>query len=99
MGKAIGSTPCLFLAYSRRATLPRGAIVHDVSSYAEPPYCTLSPMWVHGGIPVPGMPGVRSMQISTSGGATETEVKELTVSPCGVPSRAQTVATATPVAN
>jgi hypothetical protein len=29
----------------------------------------------------------------------ETEVNELTVSPCGVPSDARTVATATPVAN
>ncbi len=29
----------------------------------------------------------------------ETEVNELTVSPCGVPSGARTVATATPVAN
>jgi hypothetical protein len=52
--------PCLFLPYSQRGTLPKGAIVYDVSSYADPPYCTLSPMWVHGGIPVPGMPGVTS---------------------------------------
>lgn len=40
--------------------LPAGSVVIDVSSYAEPPFCELSPMWVHGGIPVPGMPGVVS---------------------------------------
>ena len=49
--------PCLFLPYSQRGTLRKGATVYDVSSYADPPYCTLSPIWVHGGIPVPGMPG------------------------------------------
>ncbi len=37
--------------------LPAGRAVIDVSSYADPPFCTLSPMWVHGGVPVPGMPG------------------------------------------
>jgi hypothetical protein len=44
MGKANRSAPCLFLPYSRRGTLPKDAIVYDVSSYADPPYCTLSPM-------------------------------------------------------
>ena len=39
------------------------------------------------------------MQIRISGGRMETEVNELTVSPCGLPSEALTVATATPVAN
>ena len=39
------------------------------------------------------------MQIRISGGWMETDVNELTVSPCGVPSGALTVATATPVAN
>jgi len=53
-------SPCLFLPYSQRGMLAKKAIVHDVSSYADLPYCTLSPMWVHGGIPVPGMPGVTS---------------------------------------
>ena len=38
------------------------------------------------------------MQISTSGGTAETDVKELTVSPNGVPSGALTVAIAIPVA-
>ena len=52
--------PCQFLPYSRRGALPKAATVYDVSRYADPPYCTLSPMWVHGGIPVPGMPGVTS---------------------------------------
>ena len=40
--------------------LPPGSVVIDVSSYAPEPFCTLSPMWVHGGIPVPGMPGQTS---------------------------------------
>jgi hypothetical protein len=40
--------------------MPAGTVVYDVSSYADHPYCTFSPMWVHGGIPVPGMPGVKS---------------------------------------
>lgn len=40
--------------------LPAGSVVIDVSSYAPEPYFTLSPMWVHGGIPVPGMPGETS---------------------------------------
>jgi len=40
--------------------LPTGSVVFDVSSYAPEPYCMLGPMWVHGGIPVPGMPGETS---------------------------------------
>jgi hypothetical protein len=40
--------------------LPAGNVVIDVSSYAPEPFCTLSPMWVHGGIPVPGMDGQTS---------------------------------------
>jgi hypothetical protein len=40
--------------------LPPGSRVVDVSSYAPEPFCTLSPMWVHGGVPVPGMPGETS---------------------------------------
>jgi hypothetical protein len=40
--------------------LPAGSVVIDVSSYASEPFCTLSPMWVHGGIPVPGMDGQTS---------------------------------------
>jgi hypothetical protein len=52
--------PCVFVPYSQRDNLPKGSTVYDVSSYAEFPYCTLSPMWVHGGIPVPGMPGTAS---------------------------------------
>jgi hypothetical protein len=35
-------------------------VVVDVSSYADPPYCEFSPLWAHGGISVPGMPGVTS---------------------------------------
>ena len=36
--------------------------------------------------------------MSTSGGSSETEVKELTVRPCGVPCGSITLAMATPVA-
>ena len=40
----------------------------------------------------------KSTQISTSGGEQETDVKELIVSPNGVPSESVTVAIAIPVA-
>ena len=52
--------PCVFVPYSHREYLPAGSVVVDVSSYADFPYCTLIPMWFHGDIPVPGMPGVTS---------------------------------------
>src|SRR4051812_10076207 len=52
--------PCAFLPYRRRENVPAGAVVFDVSSYADHPLCTLSPMWPHGGIAVPGMPGTTS---------------------------------------
>jgi hypothetical protein len=52
--------PCTFAPFNHLAHLPKGVVVFDVSSYADHPYCTLSPLWVHGGIPVPGMPGVTS---------------------------------------
>jgi hypothetical protein len=45
---------CVFVPRYHVENLPAGSVVYDVSSYAEPPYCELSPMWVHGGIPVPG---------------------------------------------
>jgi hypothetical protein len=51
---------CHFLPYAQREHAPAGALVFDVSSYAELPYRTLSPFYVHGGIPVPGMPGTTS---------------------------------------
>jgi hypothetical protein len=51
---------CVFLPYRSRHDVPAGAVVLDVSSYADSPYCTLSPMWAHGGIPVPGMSGQTS---------------------------------------
>ena len=35
--------------------MPAGVQVYDVSSYADEPYRRLSPMYAHGGIPVPGM--------------------------------------------
>ena len=57
MARARPFAPCLFLPYSRRHSLPKGAVVVNVSSYADPPFCTLSPMWAHGGIPIPGIPG------------------------------------------
>jgi hypothetical protein len=46
-----------FLPYRLRDQVPRPALVYDVSSYADPPFCTLSPFWPHGGIPIPGLPG------------------------------------------
>jgi hypothetical protein len=45
---------CVFVPRYHVENLPPGSTVYDVSSYAEPPLCELSPMWVHGGIPVPG---------------------------------------------
>jgi hypothetical protein len=60
MARAKRFAPCVFVAYSQRNNLPSGSVVYDVSSYGDFPYCTLSPMWVHGSIPVPGMPGVTS---------------------------------------
>jgi hypothetical protein len=60
MAKQRPFAPCVFVPYSARQNLPKGSVVHDVSSYADFPYCTLSPMWVHGGIPVPGIPGTTS---------------------------------------
>lgn len=52
--------PCLFLPYRCRAQVPRGTVVYDVSSHADPPYCQLSPFYAHGDIPVPGMSGTTS---------------------------------------
>ncbi len=52
--------PLLFLPYSHRENVPKGSTIVDVSSYADPPYFTLSPMWAHGGIPIPGMRGQTS---------------------------------------
>src|SRR4051812_14302173 len=52
--------PCVFLPFRLRKQAPKGAVVHDVSSYADHPLCTLSPFWAHGGIPVPGMDGTTS---------------------------------------
>lgn len=40
--------------------LPVGTVVYDVSSYADEPYCRLSPMWPHGGIPVPALANTTS---------------------------------------
>ena len=44
MPKVQGFARCVFIAHSHREFLPKGSVVYDVSSYAEPPYCTLSPM-------------------------------------------------------
>lgn len=53
-------SPLIFVPASHVENLPAGSAVYDVSSYADQPFCTLSPMWPHGGIPVPGMPGTTS---------------------------------------
>lgn len=60
MPKPPAVAPCVFLPFRLRAQAPKGAVVIDVSSYAEHPYCTLSPFWPHGGIPVPGTAGAVS---------------------------------------
>lgn len=51
---------CVFVPKYHVENLPAGSVVIDVSSYGDPPFCTLSPMWVHSGVPVPGMPGTTS---------------------------------------
>ena len=51
---------CVFLPYSHRENMPAGSVVYDVSSYADPPWYIFSPVYAHGGIPVPGMPGTVS---------------------------------------
>lgn len=51
---------CRFLPYSQRDYAPSQALVIDVSSYADMPHRQLSPFHVHGGIPIPGMPGKTS---------------------------------------
>jgi hypothetical protein len=48
---------CIFLPYSSRDNVAESTLVYDVSSYAEEPFCQLSPMYAHGGIPIPGMSG------------------------------------------
>ncbi len=55
-----GFARCVFLPYRNRGNGPAGVRVHDVSRYADFPFCQLSPLYVHGGIPVPGMPGTVS---------------------------------------
>jgi hypothetical protein len=60
MAKRKPFAPCVFVPYRLRDQLPAGVVVYDVSTYGEHPFCTLSPMWPHGGIPVPGMPGTTS---------------------------------------
>jgi hypothetical protein len=53
---------CRFLPYrlARTSRPPGGAVWIDVSSDAEEPFNQLSPFFPHGGIPVPGMPGMKS---------------------------------------
>jgi hypothetical protein len=60
MARSSAFARCVFVPSYHRENLPAGSAVYDVSSYADPPFCTYSPMWVHGGIPVPGMPGTVS---------------------------------------
>lgn len=60
MSRSVKFARCVFVPRYHVENLPAGSTVIDASSYAESPYCELSPMWVHGGIPIPGMPGVTS---------------------------------------
>ena len=60
MSHRLSFARAVFVPRYHVSNLPAGSVVIDVSSYAPEPYCTLSPMWVHGGIPVPGMHGQTS---------------------------------------
>lgn len=60
MAKRQPFAPCVFLPYRLRHQALKGAVMYDVSNSADYPFCTLSPFWPHGGIPVPGMPGKTS---------------------------------------
>ena len=60
MSRAVGFARCVFVPRYHVENLPPGSTVFDVSSYADSPFCALSPMWVHGGVPVPGRPGETS---------------------------------------
>lgn len=44
---------CHFVAFSKRKHVSKALLI-DVSSYAEDPYCQFSPFYVHGDIPIPG---------------------------------------------
>jgi len=65
MGKHRNFAPCVFVPFRLRDQLSATATVYDVSSYADHPFCTLSPFWPHGGIPVPGM--IRTTSDSVEG--------------------------------
>jgi hypothetical protein len=41
MGKRNTFTPCVFVPFRLRRQVPAGALVYDVSSYADHPLCTL----------------------------------------------------------
>jgi hypothetical protein len=60
MSRHLSFARAVFVPRYHVENLPAGSVVIDVSSYAPDPYCTFSPMWVHGGIPVPGMSGQTS---------------------------------------
>lgn len=60
MARSTAFARAVFVPSYHRDNLPAGSAVFDVSSYADPPYRLLSPMWVHGGIPVPGTAGTVS---------------------------------------
>lgn len=45
---------CYFIPFSKRKHVSKSAMLIDVSSYADDPYCQFSPFFVHGEIPIPG---------------------------------------------
>ncbi|OLT36986.1 hypothetical protein BJF79_06330 [Actinomadura sp. CNU-125] len=49
-------------AKSLEAEFP-GAVILDVTSKGPEPWVRFSPFWPHGGVPVPGMPGVFSESV------------------------------------
>lgn len=54
-------TPCRFLTNREsKSEPPENELWMDVSSSGEPPFNQLGPFYPHGGIPVPGCPGVVS---------------------------------------
>ena len=48
---------CHYVAFAKRDHVAKDALLVDVSSYAEEPYCQFSPFYVHGDIPIPKKAG------------------------------------------
>ncbi|WP_372370484.1 hypothetical protein [Candidatus Uabimicrobium sp. HlEnr_7] len=55
--KKVKYAKCHFVAFSKRDHVSKDALLIDVSSYSEEPYCQFSPFYVHNDIPIPKKPG------------------------------------------